>query len=444
MHGPLGRHGAAGRHQRLAGHLPAEHALRALLRTAAPEDVHLDPLQVEDVDQELRSDRQGNLPNETRTGRAWHHPWRASRTRAPSAHLDRTDAGGRGAADLPRRVHARAEHARRPEPVRPLRVGLLGGRPAVPLPPGGVFVIVLARRESPRVAEVFAVTIAIAGWGTVLGRYDLVPAFVTVLALWAARRRRFGPAYALLAVGVLLKLYPALFVPLVAMEQWRALGGVPLRTRPPRAVVAGVGLFCLLTAAGFAVAFLVNPAGWLGPFSYNAGRPIQLESVPATLLWLSGLLGFPTGPDKSFGSTNLVGQLSTPISLLADLALVAGLVWVYLRQAAGRLELTAAFAGCLLVVIATGRVLSPQYLIWVLPFLAILLRRFDPVWLAVCVLTVAEFPFGYLALHPGPPGHLAPYPGFLFVLIALRNAALVVAIVRFLIASSARAAAAAA
>jgi len=307
-----------------------------------------------------------------------------------------------------------------------------------------VFVIVLARRESPRVAEVFAVTIAIAGWGTVLGRYDLVPAFVTVLALWAARRRRFGPAYALLAVGVLLKLYPALFVPLVAMEQWRALGGVPLRTRPPRAVVAGVGLFCLLTAAGFAVAFLVNPAGWLGPFSYNAGRPIQLESVPATLLWLSGLLGFPTGPDKSFGSTNLVGQLSTPISLLADLALVAGLVWVYLRQAAGRLELTAAFAGCLLVVIATGRVLSPQYLIWVLPFLAILLRRFDPVWLAVCVLTVAEFPFGYLALHPGPPGHLAPYPGFLFVLIALRNAALVVAIVRFLIASSARAAAAAA
>ena len=285
---------------------------------------------------------------------------------------------------------------------------------------------------------------AIAGWGTVLGRYDLVPAFVTVLALWAARRRRFGPAYALLAVGVLLKLYPALFVPLVAMEQWRALGGVPLRTRPPRAVVAGVGLFCLLTAAGFAVAFLVNPAGWLGPFSYNAGRPIQLESVPATLLWLSGLLGFPTGPDKSFGSTNLVGQLSTPISLLADLALVAGLVWVYLRQAAGRLELTAAFAGCLLVVIATGRVLSPQYLIWVLPFLAILLRRFDPVWLAVCVLTVAEFPFGYLALHPGPPGHLAPYPGFLFVLIALRNAALVVAIVRFLIASSARAAAAAA
>jgi hypothetical protein len=304
-------------------------------------------------------------------------------------------------------------------------------------------VLVVARRESPRVAEVLAVYVAVGAWGTVLGRYDLVPAAVTVAALWAARGRRFGTAYALLAAGALLKLYPALLVPVVAIEQYRSLGRSPLRSRPPRAVLAGVGLFCLLTAAGFAVAFLLDPAGWLGPFTYNARRPFQVESVPATLLWLSGFLGFPVSPDKSFGSDNLVGLLDRAIGLAAEAVLVAGLLWVYGSQAAGRLRVTTAFAASLLVVLCAGRVLSPQYLIWVLPLVAIVQRRFDGLWLAICVLTTLVFPLGYLQLHPVGSGPPASYPVFLLGLIALRNAALVVATVRLLATSSTRTTAAA-
>jgi Glycosyltransferase family 87 len=302
----------------------------------------------------------------------------------------------------------------------------------------GLFVacaVVLARRESPRAAEVFAVYVAVGAWGTVLGRYDLAPAAVTLAAVWAARDRRFNLAYALLAAGALLKLYPALLVPLVAIEQWHASG----RGWPRRELLAGVGLFCLLTAAGFAVALLLDPAGWLGPFTYNAHRPIQVESVPATLLWLSGLLGFPVEANKSFGSDNLVGLLAGPIGVAAGAALLAGLLWVYGSQAAGRLQLATAVPCCLLVVIGAGRVLSPQYLLWVLPFVALVQRRLDPWWLAVCVLTLIVFPFGYLQLHPGRPGVPAAYPAFLLGLIALRNAALVVATVRFLAASSTRA-----
>lgn len=303
--------------------------------------------------------------------------------------------------------------------------------------------LLVARRESARAAEVLAVYVAVGAWGTALGRYDLVPAAATLAALWAVRGRRFGVAYALLAAGALLKLYPALLVPVVAIEQWRASGRGPLRGRPPRDVVAGVGLFCLLTAAGFAVAFVMDPAGWLGPFAYNASRPLQIESLPATLLWLSGFLGFQVGPDKSFGSDNLVGSLDRAIGLAAEVALVAGLVWVYAAQAAGRLRVTAAVAACLLVVVCAGRVLSPQYLLWVLPFIAIVHGRYDRLWLLVCVLTTLVFPFGYLQLHPGAPGRPASYPAFLLGLIALRNAALVVATVRFLAANSTTATAAA-
>ena len=51
MHGPVLRHRAAGRDQRLPGDLAAEHTLPAFaLRTAPAEDVDLDLLQVEQVE----------------------------------------------------------------------------------------------------------------------------------------------------------------------------------------------------------------------------------------------------------------------------------------------------------------------------------------------------------------------------------------------------------
>lgn len=292
--------------------------------------------------------------------------------------------------------------------------------------------LVMARRESPRVAEVCAVYLGLGAWATVLGRYDLVPAAVTLAAFWAARERRFLPAYALLAAGVLLKLYPALLLPVVVIEQYRALGRDPLRSRPPRAALAGVGLFCGLVAAGFLVAFLLQPAGWLGPFSYSARRPLQIESVPATLLWASGLAGLPVAPNRSFHSYNLVGAIAGPLGLAAQAATVLGLVWTYWRQAAGRLGFAAAIAACLLIVICTGHVLSPQYLIWVLPFIAIAERRYDPLWLLVCLLTTLVFPFAYRLVHPAGSGPPPDFPLLLLGLIALRNAVLVVATIRFL------------
>jgi len=67
---------------------------------------------------------------------------------------------------------------------------------------------------------------------------------------------------------------------------------------------------------------LLNPGGWLGPFTYNSHRPLQVESVPASLLWLSGLAGLSTAPDHSFHSYNLVGRADSVLSVVTELALV--------------------------------------------------------------------------------------------------------------------------
>lgn len=292
-----------------------------------------------------------------------------------------------------------------------------------------LFFLAVARRVSPRAAEVTGVYLTVGAFATVLGRFDLVPAAITVLAYWAARERRFNLAYVLLAVGALVKLYPALLLPIVAIEQYRSLRLDPFRSAPPRTVLKGVGLFCVVVAAGFAVALALNPSGWLGPFTYNSRRPLQVESVPASLLWASSMFGFWISPNRSFHSFNLVGQLDGPISALSLAALLAGLVWVYWRQASGRLDFGRALTLCLLVVICTGRVLSPQYLIWVLPLIAIVEQEYDPLWLVICGLTSLIFPYAYEALHAGPGTPVYP-PAFLG-LIALRNVLLVGATLRF-------------
>lgn len=286
-------------------------------------------------------------------------------------------------------------------------------------------------RESGRAAEVCGVYLALGCFATVLGRFDLVPAAATVLAYWAVRERRFTLAYGLLAAGTLLKLYPLFLVPIVMLEQYRTLGLHPLRARPPRPVLLGLALFAGSVAAGFAVSAALNPGGWLGPFVYNAQRPLQVESVPASLLWLSGLVGLPVAPDHSYHSYNMVGAIGRELSLLAEVGLVGGCLWVYWRQLNGRLSLGRAIALCLLIVVCTDRVFSPQYLMWVLPMVAIMDRDYDGVWLAVCALTTLIFPYAYdfAGLHGS--GTPASYPWFFPGLIALRNALLVVGTARF-------------
>jgi hypothetical protein len=288
----------------------------------------------------------------------------------------------------------------------------------------------IRRMESARAAEVFAVYLVLGCFATVLGRYDLVPAATVVVAYWAARHRRFELAYVMLALGTLLKLYPAVLLPVLVIEHHRALGTDPFRL-PPRPVARGVALFVVGVAAVFLLGAAADSDDWLGAFTFQAHRPLQVESLPATVLWLTGFAGLPVSAVRSFNSYNLVGQAGWAIAFLAELALAGGCLVVYWRQVTGRIDLGRAVTLCLLVVLCTNRVFSPQYLMWVLPLVAIVEGEYDTVWLAICALTTLIFPYAYdwtgMRGRPMP----ASYPLYLPALIATRNVLLVVATVRF-------------
>jgi hypothetical protein len=289
------------------------------------------------------------------------------------------------------------------------------------------------RFESPRAADVFVVYCVVGGLSTLLGRFDLVPAVLTVAAYWAARRRRFDLAYLLIASGTLMKLYPLFLLPVVLIEQWRELGSGKLWSMPPRPLLRSVGIFAGVTVAGFAVARALNPDGWLSAFTYNTLRPIQVESVPATLLWVGSWIGLPAWPDHSFHSFNMVGPLESPLGVLSTLGLVGGCLWVYWRQFTGHMTLAKALLCCVLVIVCTSRVFSPQYLIWVVPLVALVEGEYNLLWIAVCVLTTLIYPFAYREFQLY--GMITPdsYPLVFLGLIGARNALLLAATVRALL-----------
>jgi hypothetical protein len=286
------------------------------------------------------------------------------------------------------------------------------------------------RFSSRHNATIYAVYLLLGATGALLGRFDLFPALLTVAAFWAGRRRQFLLAYLFLAAGALLKLYPLALLPVLMIEHRRFL---MTHDRPWRVPVAeGMAAVVGLVTASFVLGFLV--VGWdsLSTFYYAAARPLQVESLGASLLWLSSFFGFSAVTEHGWSSYNLVGPLDSGIVALLSFAGLAGLAWIYWRSWLGKLEFGRGLLAVICVTLLASKVFSPQYLIWALP-LVVEVEGIDLVWLVICACTTLIYPVLYVNEHIfGTPGPL-PYTGTFLGTIAIRNLALIVATARVLL-----------
>jgi hypothetical protein len=294
------------------------------------------------------------------------------------------------------------------------------------------------RFEGADRAHLAAVAVLIATGSVLLISYDLAPTVATLGALWAVQRRRFTLAYILIALGVLLKLYPIFLLPVVVIEQLQALGGVPTTQELQRrlgalftrssvlAVLRGLAVCVGLILVVFGVFMLRNAGAALSAFGFASQRPLQFESVPATLLWISHLFKVPVELEYGFGAFNWVSPYDGPFKLLSVVLLVLGCLLVYFRQLTAKLSFTQAFLASLCVVVATNKVLSPQYFIWLLP-VVVAVDCFDAIWLLICALTVLEYPLILPLRHHMSLDHYYTVVDFILI---LRNSLLIFATVR--------------
>jgi hypothetical protein len=241
------------------------------------------------------------------------------------------------------------------------------------------------------------------GSATLAGtRFDALPALLTVLALACARRRWMVRAVALLAAAALIKWYPLVLLAPLFIAELRA-GGMRVRALRSPAVFAGV------VAAGLALTWLANPQDAWRPLGFLAARGLELESLPASAVWLAhALWGAPAG--LSYEAN--VQTLATPHAAVIEMAatglgigLLAVALWLQWR---GRLTLGQASALALLALLIGSKVFSPQYVLWVAPLLALEAVPFSLVgvlWLVVSALTALAFPTAYEGVfnRPGLP-----------------------------------------
>jgi uncharacterized membrane protein len=194
----------------------------------------------------------------------------------------------------------------------------------------------------------------------ILSRFDLWPALLTVAALAALLREHHRLGWGLLGAAVAAKLWPLVLVPLVLAWSYRA----------GRIRSAFVGL---AVAAAFFVPFaLIAPHGLWKSLSGQASRPLQIESLGASFFTA---LGHPT-VISSHGSQNVAGH--DGVAALFALLQIATLVALWIAFARGestddRLLRYSAAAVC--AFIAFGKVLSPQFLLWLIPLVPLVRGR---------------------------------------------------------------------
>lgn len=238
----------------------------------------------------------------------------------------------------------------------------------------------------------------------ILSRFDLWPAALTVaaLALLVAGRARLG--LATLGLATAAKVYPALLAPIAVAHVWRGRG----RREALICAAAFVGVFVAIVLP-FA---LIAPGGVWDSLWRQADRPLQIESLGAGLLLAAHqLFGLELTMESSHGSQNLAGEGADVLAAASTLVQAAALItiWVwYARGSANRERLLAASAAAVCAFVAFGKVLSPQFLIWLIALVPLIGGRrglaASGLLAAALVLTQLWFPFRYweLALEFDP------------------------------------------
>jgi Glycosyltransferase family 87 len=242
-------------------------------------------------------------------------------------------------------------------------------------------------------------------------RFDLWPTLLAVGALVAIVRERPVASGVLLGLGFAAKLWPAVLLPIAVAHLWRRRG----RT----SALAVVAAFVAVAAACFLPFAVLAPDGLRAMFADQLNRPLQVESLGAAVLMAAQHLGMrPLATVSTHGAQALSGRgagfaadLSTALELAAVLA-----VWILFarrRHPDGEAVLLAA-AAAVCVLVAFDKVLSPQYMIWLVPVVALVRGSRGIVagalLLAVLGLTQTWFPWHYWSLALD---HRAPWSWYL-------------------------------
>ncbi|MER5434710.1 glycosyltransferase family 87 protein [Streptomyces sp. NPDC002588] len=235
--------------------------------------------------------------------------------------------------------------------------------------------------RSPRGAWLWVAGVPLLG-PTVYARYDVMVTAVAVAALVAGARhpRAMG---ALTGLAAMLKVWPVLLLAGAARRRsWTAAA---------------------LTAAVLSALFALTVPGAFAFLTFQRDRGTEVESLGALVFHTARWFGWRGEVLLNYGSVEFLGPYVAVVSDAALFLTALAFGWLLLwrltaKRFAPHTLADAAFTAVLLFTV-TSRVISPQYLVWLVGLAAVCLcfratRMTGPaaLVLAACPLTVLEFP----------------------------------------------------
>ena len=195
-----------------------------------------------------------------------------------------------------------------------------------------------------------------------LNTYDAWPALLTVASVAALVTDRGRLALGLLGVAAAAKLYAVLLVPVAVVWLWRERGR--------RVALQSLGVFAGAAAVLVVPWFALSPGGVWDSLHAQVARGLHTESLGASILLAADRVGWygahvvSTTPavsrDLAGGGPRAIAAVS---ACLAVLAALAPAVVLLRRSVSPGLAFATGVAGFL----AFTKVLSPQYVVWLIP-----------------------------------------------------------------------------
>lgn len=216
----------------------------------------------------------------------------------------------------------------------------------------------------------------------ILDRYDIFPTILCLLALYFFRTDRLNLAWVMIAIGTMAKLYPALMAPVLLI--YLCMNG------RRQEALKGVGICVAIGCATMLPFLIADPGTMLSFLTYHMDRGMQTESLVSTFLMLFGHLGLiDIGYVFNFGSDNIFGPVPDAVAgwmlYIMALAMVAAYVayGVTVRRGGNRDAFVGIAITCTIVIMIfmlVNKVLSSQYLVWLIPFIVLLAPALGKAW----------------------------------------------------------------
>ncbi len=245
----------------------------------------------------------------------------------------------------------------------------------------------------------------------VADRYDIFPAVLSLAAFYLLITKRTAFAFILLAIGMMTKLYPAMYLLLFLT--------VYIIERDWKGALSGLFWFIVGTLAILIPVMLIEPDMIYYFLGYHSDRPLEIGSVAATLIYPFSMIGLtdvwilPATAEGSFGSDNLMGDVPDAVAsiLMPTMCIVLitiVLFYGHIRNGKHRCDerlflMCSAILAMTLGFIVFGKVFSSQYLIWAVPFytLVVLMSPNKPfrdrlMWITILSFILTQINFTYI------------------------------------------------